>query len=76
MQRLYSDNQACMPFLQNHVQLFIMNYPILLGDSSPEELAKDFARQNLPFSDRFYKHSVIWEDLRNEARYSSCWNNP
>jgi len=44
---------------QNHIQLFIMNYPHLLVDSSLEEFAKGFARQNLPFSVRFYKHSVI-----------------
>src|SRR5258706_20429 len=76
MQRLYSDKQACVLLLQNQDQLFTRNYRILLDDSSLEELAKDFARQNLPFSDRFYKCSVIWEGLRNEARYSMCWNNP
>ena len=36
-----------------------MNYPTLLGDESLEELEKGFVRQNLPFSDLFYKHSVI-----------------
>src|SRR5258708_1528313 len=59
MQRPYSDKHACLLPKQNHIQLFIMNYPHLLVDSSLEEFAKGFARQNLPFSVRSYKHSVI-----------------
>src|SRR6266571_9015239 len=76
LQHLYSDKQACILLLQNHVQWYIMKYPNLLGGSSLEELEKGYARRNLPFSDRFYKRSVIWEDLRNEAISSPCWNNP
>src|SRR5216683_2926944 len=75
-QPLSSDTHACRPFLQNHVQLCTMKYPNLLGDSLLEEFAKDFAHLNLPFSDRFYKRSVIWEGLRNEAMFSTCWNTP
>src|SRR5260221_14226430 len=67
LQRLYCDKQAYLLLTQNHIPLFIMSSPLLLGDSSLEEYAKGFAPQNLPFSVRFYKLSVLWEDGRNEA---------
>src|SRR5712692_3129095 len=33
LQRLYSDKQACILLLQNHIPLCIMKYPNLLGGS-------------------------------------------
>src|SRR5260370_14667145 len=75
-QRRYCDQQADLLLTQNHMPLFLMSPPHLLGDSSLEEYAKGFAPQNLPFSVRFYRRSVSWVDRRNEALSSSSWNTP
>jgi replicative DNA helicase len=70
-----ANEQASLLLLPNHVHLFSRRHSNLLGDSSQEEYAKDSAPLNLPFTIRFCKHPVIWEDRRSEARSSSSLNS-
>ncbi len=65
------NDRARLWFLPNPIQLCRRKRSNLLGGSSQDEYAKGFAPRNLPFSVRFCKHLVIWEDRRNEARSSS-----